>query len=114
MDKKFLFKVAGPSNTTGYFNITIPTILLEGNPWTVKLNGTDVTQQVTISKNQTHASVYLAYEHSSRDIQLIGTSVIPEYQLPCILALMILLTAMFAFILKTGSKRRLEPSIDKC
>jgi len=114
MDKKIIFQVAGSSNTTGYFNITIPKVLLEGNPWTVKLNGTNVTQQLTIAKNQTHASIYLAYEHSSRDIQLIGTSVIPEYQSPGILALMILFTAMFAFILKTGSKRRLEPSASKC
>jgi hypothetical protein len=102
--KEITFNMLGPSNTTGYFNITIPMSLLQGNFWTITLNGPDVSPQATIYKNQTHASIYLAYDHSYQRIHLIGTWVIPEYRLPIILTLMMLFTAMFSFILKTRRK----------
>lgn len=99
--KEISFNMLGPSNTTGYFNITIPMSLLQGNFWTITLNGSDVSPHATIYKNQTHASIYLAYGHSYQRIHLIGTWVIPEYPLPIILTLMMLFTAVFAFVFKT-------------
>jgi parallel beta-helix repeat protein len=97
--KEITFDALCPSNTTGYFNITIPKSLLQGNFWTITLNGPNVSQQAVIYENQTHASIYLAYSSSYQRIRLIGTWVIPEYQLPIVLVVM-LFTVMLALIFK--------------
>jgi parallel beta-helix repeat protein len=103
-DKKIVFNVKGPSNTTGYFNASIPKALLSGSPWKIILNGTDVTSQAIVGTNQTHASIYLGYAHSSHDVQLIGTSVVPEYPTPGILVLMMLLTLLSTINCRTKKR----------
>ncbi len=108
LDKAVIFSVAGPPNSTGYFNLTVPKVLLSGDPWKITVNGTDVTSQAIIVANQTHASIYLAYMQSNRNIQLIGTSVIPEYPALSIFALVMLFTILFTFSLKTKRKRSLS------
>jgi len=107
-DKAVTFSVAGPPNSTGYFNLTVPRILLSGDPWKMIVNGTDVTSQAIIAANQTHTSIYLAYMQSNHNIQLIGTSVIPEYPALSIFALVMLFTILFTFSLKTKKKRSLS------
>mgnify|MGYP000285868757 CR=1 FL=1 len=71
------FKISGELGMQGYCNITIPKTLLEGEPWTVQLNGTDWT--FTATSNQTHSFIYFTYTHaSSYQVTIQGTSVIPE------------------------------------
>lgn len=77
-DKTFAFNVIGPANTTGYFNLTIPKTLLSG-PWTVRLDGADLTSKAAISETQTDTTIYLNYNHTDHSVQVIGTIVIPEY-----------------------------------
>jgi parallel beta-helix repeat protein len=107
-DKAVTFSVAGPPNSTGYCNLTVPKVLLSGDPWKITVNGTDMTSQAIIVANQTHTSIYLAYVQSNHNIQLIGTSVIPEYPAPSIFTLAMLFTILFTFSLKTKKKRSLS------
>lgn len=89
--KKITFNVIGPANTTGYFNLSIPTRLLS-DPWKILLDGADATSRAVIVENQTHITIYLSYNHSSHNVQIIGTNVIPEYQTADIFLLGIILT----------------------
>ena len=97
--KKITFTVIGSVNTTGYFNISIPTTLLSG-PWKILLNQTDVTSKTVITENETYATIYLSYDQGSGNVELIGTNVIPEYpSLSTIFSAILLLSttiAMFA------------------
>jgi hypothetical protein len=103
-DKKIAFNVRGPPNTTGYFNLKIPKTLLSDNPWKVLLNNTEATSQAIITQNQTYTSILYTYnQDSSYEVQIIGTSVIPEFSAQTALTLILLLTLMLAAIL---NKRR--------
>lgn len=77
-NKQITFDVIGPSNTVGYFNISIPTSLLSG-PWAILLDGRDVTQAAKMMQNQTFTTFSLSYDYNSHYIQITGTNVIPEY-----------------------------------
>jgi parallel beta-helix repeat protein len=89
-NKEITFNVVGPANTIGYFNVSIPASLL-ADPWTIRLDGTDVTSQAAITENQTHTNIYLNYSHSGHSVQIIGTYVVPEYPTTSIFLLIILL-----------------------
>jgi parallel beta-helix repeat protein len=102
-DKKIVFDVTGPANSTGHFNISIPASLL-GDPWIVRLDGSDVTQKVAITQSQTLTTIYLSYNHSSHTVQIIGTHVIPEYPTATPLSLIILPTILLTVL--AAKKRR--------
>lgn len=89
-DKEIAFDVTGPANSTGHFTVSIPKALLSGS-WTILLDGTDVTAKAAITENQTYTTIYLSYGHSTHNVQIIGTNVIPEY-LAASTLLLILLT----------------------
>lgn len=78
-DRKTSFNVIGPANTTGYCNLTISKSLLQGSPWTIMLDNTDITAQLVITENQTHTNIHFTYNHSTHTVQIIGTWVIQEY-----------------------------------
>jgi parallel beta-helix repeat protein len=110
-DREVTFNLNGPANTTGCFNVSAPTALLSG-PWRVLLDGTDVTPEAVISENQTYTSIYLNYSHSTHTVQIIGTTVIPEYptatELPLLtLAPLLLVTVLAA---KKRKKNRQTPT----
>ncbi|MFP3985456.1 MAG: DNRLRE domain-containing protein [Candidatus Bathyarchaeia archaeon] len=88
------FNVTGPSGKTGYCNVTIPTGLLTGNPWEVKLNGTDWTALCNITGNLTHTFIYIPYTCSTNMLQIKGTWAVPEFASPSILLLFIVLTLL--------------------
>ncbi len=96
--RKITFTVRGPSDTIGYCNATIPKNLLSGNPWKIMLDGTDITSQAIITKNQTHTSIYFTYTHSNYNVQIIGTWVIPEFSSLTILSLFILTTLLVIIV----------------
>ena len=89
-DKEIAFNLIEPTNTTGYFNLSIPIALLSG-PWAVLLDGHDVTSEAAITQSQTYTTIYFNYSQSTHSVQVVGTSVVPEYPTYTILALMALL-----------------------
>lgn len=90
-NKEISFMATGPANTTGYFNVSIPKTLLNGS-WTVMLSRTDVTSSAIRVENATHTMIFLSYNQSSQKVELTGTHVIPEYQLPVAGFLVLLLS----------------------
>ena len=93
------FKISGEPGMQGYCNITIPTSLLKGEPWTVQLNGTDWT--FTATSNQTHSFLYFTYTHASTfQIVIQGTWAVPEFPSATILTLLMLTTIIATILLK--------------
>lgn len=104
-EKKITFNITGPQDTTGYCNITIPKTLLNGNPWTIKLDKIDISLQTVITENQTHSSIYFTFSHSMHSIQITGTQVIPEFNMHNMLMVMLTLAFILAIL-----KRKSCPS----
>ena len=102
-NKEISFMATGPANTTGYFNVSIPKTLLNGS-WTIMLNHKDATSKSVRVENQTHTAIFLNYNHSSQEIELIGTHVIPEYPTASIFLLAVLLT--LASTMSIAKRRR--------
>ena len=96
--RKISFNVTGILGTSGYCNVTILNELLEG-PYTVLVDGSTVTP--VVSHNATHTSLYFIYTHSRRKVEIIGTTVIPEFStILSVAMLMITTTALILFIKK--------------
>jgi len=99
------FKISGETGTSGYCNVTIPKTLLKGEPWTVKLNGTNWNFQSF--ENETHSFIYFTYTHASTFYIVIqGTWVIPEFPSTTILTLLMLATLIATILLKRRRKNR--------
>jgi parallel beta-helix repeat protein len=98
--KQISFNVTGLSGTLGSCNVSFPSAMLDG-PFTVKLDGSVLTQNVgyTQTFNGTHYLFQISYTHSTHKIEIIGTTVIPEFPtIVCILLLLTLLTITFLHI----------------
>lgn len=76
--KEISFDVTGRGYTgrPGYCNITFRTQLL-GGPYTVLVDGAQATP--TVSINATHTSLRISYMHSTHTIEVLDTTVIPEF-----------------------------------
>jgi len=99
------FTIGGESGMQGYCNVTIPKTLLKGEPWTLKLNGTDWSYIAT--RNTTHSFIYFTFTHGSTyEVTIQGTWVIPEFPSRIILALFMLTTLFATAVLKTKRKRQ--------
>jgi len=92
--KQISFNVTGPPGIASYCNVTIPKDLLQGDPWTVLLNGTDWTTSCSLTGNDTHMFIYIPYTCSIHTIQIKGTWVIPEFPSAVILPLLMILTIL--------------------
>jgi hypothetical protein len=96
--KQIGFDVSGLPDTGGFCNVTIPKALLNGSPWTILLNDTDLTSSCTITENGTHSFIYVPYTHSIHTIQLRGTWIVPEFSSAVILAPLIMATLIAVLI----------------
>jgi parallel beta-helix repeat protein len=92
--KLISFNVNGSAGTMGFCKITIDNLLL-GGPYTVLVDGTPVTPSVT--SNGTHSSLYFTYAHSTHNVTIIGTLVIPDSHSSLGL-LMVMFVAMSALL----------------
>ena len=102
--KQISFKLSGSSGAVGYCNVTIPKTLLKGEPWTVKVNGTDWS--FTPSENETHSFIYFNCTFASTfEITIQGTWVVPEFPSATILPIFVLITLIATITLK----KRKEP-----
>jgi hypothetical protein len=78
--KQISFNVTGPNQTTGFCEIVIPKVLLDGD-FPVYLNGEPMTEGKDYTKtiNGTHAIIQITYSHSTHLIRINGTHTIPEF-----------------------------------
>jgi len=99
--RQISFNVTGPEGTTGFCGVVIPKTLLKANethPWTVLLDGKDITKESFLFENATHASIYFAYAHSMHKVQIVGTWVAPEFPLAIITPLLMIAAFIAAAI----------------
>jgi len=106
------FKVTGQEGTNGFCNITIPKTLMwvdAFDEWDVAINGTSLsTQEITVTFNSTHYSIYFTCRTSTVTIQVISKYVIPEFPTwTSILLTLIVLTVAIAIY----KRRRLKTPI---
>jgi nitrous oxidase accessory protein len=72
------YTVIGETGTTGFCRVTIPKDLLYADVnWLVLVNGTSVTPIVNEDINNTY--LYFTYQHSTKTVEIIGTTAIPEF-----------------------------------
>jgi len=85
------FNVEGENGTAGFCRVTIPKDLLytEGN-WIALINGAPITPTVNEDENNTY--LYFTYGHSTKTIEIIGTTAIPEFPPWTILPLLLMAT----------------------
>jgi parallel beta-helix repeat protein len=87
------FNVTGAEGTTGYCRVTIPKGLLSSeDEWNVVVNGEPVTP--IIDEDTESINFYFTYSHSTKTMEIRGTTVIPEF--PSWTPLWILLVTVMA------------------
>jgi len=93
--KRIAFNVTGSSGSEGFCNTTIPKQLL-GGPFIVQLNGVSISFIST--ENSTHTFIYFAYAHSQHRIEIVGSTVIPEF--PVFLIPMFIVITIIAMLIR--------------
>jgi len=93
--KQISFKVTGPSDTIGLCNVTIPRELLDGY-FSVIID--NIPRAYAIYQNDTHTSIYFAYEHTTHNIQILATKVIPEFPSFTILSIFMVATLLAVIV----------------
>jgi hypothetical protein len=74
----------GVQNAAGRSEFSIPKEFMAG-PFAVSLDG-EMAESVTTTENQTHATISVEHEHDLREITIHGTTAVPEFPLPAVLA----------------------------
>lgn len=111
-NKKITFSVNGPNDTEGYFDLSLPKALLSG-PWTILLDGTDVTSQITSTENATQTTFHFVYHQSGHSVQIVGSNVVPEYSSLGILIALFLTITSVVFVHARNSRRRMSPVVSE-
>jgi hypothetical protein len=92
--RQIRFNITGPSGTAGFCNVTIPKGLLQGDGWTITINGV-IISTFTSTENATHTLLSFLVTHgSTSSIVIQGTWVIPEFPPIMILALLLSLSLL--------------------
>jgi outer membrane protein assembly factor BamB len=95
------YTLQGISGTNGWSNITIPDNMLTA-PYTILLDGGGVPTNVVDNLNGSH-SIYFAYQHSTHQVVIQGTPVIPEF--PTYMVLSLLATLSLAAVVLAKKKQ---------
>ena len=100
--KTLTFNATGADGAQSFVNITIPSNLLwleePTDTWLVLVGGYQVTP--TVGGNDTHTWLYFTFTTNQKPIQIVGTSVIPEFPTSTFLILLLLSTSLIAVITK--------------
>ncbi len=96
--KKLSFTVAGDAGTKGVTEITIPKSLLNGD-FTVMLDGQAMAQSdvVEIANADVETTLEINYHHSTHQIDIIGTSAVPEFNSLALIVLVASISTMIGF-----------------
>jgi parallel beta-helix repeat protein len=85
------FNASGENGTSGFCRVIVPKGLLNSqNGWNVLINEEAVTP--TISEDSHNTYLYFTYSHSSKTVEIMGTTTIPEFPSWIILPLTITAT----------------------
>jgi len=98
VDKKIAFNISGSLNGVAFCNVTIPKQLLDG-PFNIRVDDVPITDVIE-SWNETHTVIHFTITLSEHQIEIIGTSVIPEFPSTLILLLSITATIIIAILHK--------------
>ena len=103
-NKKLSFTVQGDNGTKGVTQITIPKSLLSGD-LTVMIDGKPMAQSdvIVTEDNDTDVTLELNYHHSTHQIDIIGTNVVPEFS--SLASLVLVISVLSVIVL---SKNRLR------
>jgi outer membrane protein assembly factor BamB len=106
--KTLSFNLTGDPGTTGVCAVTFPTFLL-GGPYVCQLDGALITPEIIT--NATHTTLAFNYPHSTRTLEVIGTTVIPEYPslLAALLPLLVLAVTLSRALDKVRRPREIDP-----
>jgi hypothetical protein len=63
-----------------------------------------ITSEAVIAENQTYTTIYLNYSQSTHTVQIVGTTVLPEYPTAAVLPLLTL--AMLPLMVLADKKRK--------
>lgn len=74
----------GVQDATGRSEFLIPKEFMAG-PFVVSLDG-EIAEGIITTENQTHAIIAVEHEHDLREITIQGTTAVPEFPLPAVLA----------------------------
>ncbi|MEM3697728.1 MAG: PQQ-binding-like beta-propeller repeat protein [Candidatus Bathyarchaeia archaeon] len=98
-EKQITFQLSGEADESGYCNVSIPKTLLKGEPWIVKLNGTN--WNYTATENETHSFIYITYTFGSAfEVAIQGTWVVPEFSSTIILTLCMLTILVITILIR--------------
>lgn len=100
---KISFNVTGLLGMDQFANITIPVELLDGN-FTEKIDNSPIDSDVI--QNSTHSLLSLTYAHRNHRIEIIATTVIPEFPQGSIFMVFIVLVPLIAIFVKTRFTRK--------
>jgi len=106
------FNVRGEAGTTGFCRVTIPKDMLntEDN-WVVLVDEDAVTPTVNEDANSSY--LYFTYEHSTKNIEIIGTTAIPEFPSWIFLPLFMVATLLTVIVYKRLPKKLGRPNAQK-
>jgi hypothetical protein len=103
-NKQVSINATGPKGMPSFCNFTIPKNLLTG-PWTVKVDGENVTP--TVAENDTYTFVYVPYTHTGTQVITVeGSGVIPEFQTGVFVSTILAATLIIALATRTQRGKR--------
>lgn len=105
-NKKLSFTVQGDAGTKGVTEVTIPKSLLSGD-LTVMIDGRAMAQSdvVETASTDTQTTLELNYHHSTHQIDIVGTSAVPEFSS---LASLVLVASILAVVVLSYKVRRIH------
>ncbi len=103
-NKKLSFTVQGDAGTKGVTEITIPKSLLSGD-LTVMIDGQAMAQSdvVETASTDTETTLELNYHHSTHQIDIVGTSAVPEFS--SVVSLVLVASVLAVVVLSSGVRR---------
>ena len=101
--KKLTFTVEGQSGTQGVTQITIPKEMLSGN-LQVLIDGVAVSDSdvIVAGDNSTQTTLELNYHHSTHEVTIEGTNVVPEFPISTVLLTTGILGAVVVIASRAG------------
>lgn len=89
------FDVIGPSNSTGFCNVTIPLNFMwcdQPDQWRVTLDDEPPEYFPEPTDNGTHTFLYFAYNHSAQKVKIVSVYAVPEFPVTTLLLIFVIAT----------------------